>query len=146
MTEYGADTTREHWGRGSPMHEAGAYPAYFLSAFVLGVRTEYGADGLELIIEPRLGDLNEAEGVVLCEYGPVPVSWKRTDANQLTFNFSIPEGVDATVSIPMISDKATLTMDGKTLLKKGDLTTRYFTVKLESGDHSGVVTPGGINI
>lgn len=140
-------TTREDWGGGSGMHEAGAHPAYFLSAYVLGVRTQYTAGGLELCIEPRLGNLKEAAGVVLCEYGPVPVSWKRTDENQLTFNFSIPKGVDAVVSIPTTSNKATLAIDRKTLLHKGtvkgegNLTARYFTVKLKSGDHSGVITP-----
>lgn len=146
MTRYETKTTSEKWNGGSFVHESGAHPAYFLSAYVLGVRTKYTADGLELRIEPRLGNLNKAEGVVLCEYGSVPVSWKRTDKNQLIFSFSVPEGVKAVVSIPVTSDKATLTMDGKTLLDKGkvqgqgNLTSRYFKVKLKSGHHSGYVT------
>ncbi len=149
MTKHETGTTSEGWGGGSFIHESGAHPAYFLSTYVLGVRTQYSADGIQLFIEPRLGDLKEANGVVLCEYGPVPVSWKRTDENGLAFKFKLPDGVQSSVSIPLPeqSSAPTLTMDGKTLLEagtvkgEGNMTSRYFTIKLKSGDHSGVITP-----
>ena len=53
------------------------FPAYFLSSYVLGVRLDGPVQNKSLLIEPRLGDLTEAEGTVVTEFGPVTVAWKR---------------------------------------------------------------------
>jgi hypothetical protein len=52
------------------------FPAYFLSSYVLGVRRDGPVQNKTLLIEPRLGDLTEAAGTVVTEFGPVPVSWE----------------------------------------------------------------------
>lgn len=64
---------------GSRAHCYGIYPAYFLSSYVLGVRLDGPAQKKSLLIEPRLGNLKEASGNVVTEFGPVFVSWKQKD-------------------------------------------------------------------
>jgi len=101
-------------------HNYGALPAYFLSSFILGVRSEAPVWEKKLLIEPRLGNLSFAEGVVETEHGAVPISWKRAeDGNSLTYNISIPEGIHATVHFPKLSDKTILIMNGEVLMKNG---------------------------
>jgi len=80
-------------------HNYGAVPAYFLSSFVLGVRLDGPVWNQRLVIEPRLGDLTSAEGVVVTEFGPVPVSWKRQD-QELTFRFVVPKCIQTTLRLP----------------------------------------------
>jgi hypothetical protein len=75
-----------------------------------------------ILLEPRLGDLAFAEGVVVTEHGPVPVSWKKSnDGKTLTFDFTVPKGVHATVRFPMFSEIPSLTVNGKALVKQGKL-------------------------
>ena len=100
-------------------HNYGALPAYFLSSYILGVRTDGPVWEKKLLIEPRLGDLTFAEGVVVTEFGPVPVSWKLTDEKSLDFKISIPEGINATIHFPIISDIITLKVNGKVLINNG---------------------------
>jgi hypothetical protein len=117
-------------------HNYGAVPAYFLSSFVLGVRLDGSVLNKRLLIEPRLGDLAAAEGIVVTEFGPVPVAWKRQDT-ELAFQFEVPQGIEATVSLPE-GDPATLVLDGKkapaTLQGRG----AAFSVK--AGRHEGRLT------
>ena len=101
MATYETGTTSENWNGGSFMHESGAHPAYFMSAYVLGVRTQAAHEGLQLVIQPRLGDLKRAEGNVLCELGEVFVKWEKSTNNNLKFNFSIPENSEAKVYLPL---------------------------------------------
>jgi hypothetical protein len=148
MIKHETGTTAEHWDGGSFVHEAGAYPAYNLSAYVLGVRTEGNHDGLELIIEPRLGDLRSVAGITLCEFGPVPVSWDRSEGDGLIFHFTVPDAARARVHIPIPEQigKPTLTLKGETLVRKGnplggaEIAGRYIEIILEPGEYSGVVT------
>ena len=63
-------------GASESCHNYGATPAYFLSSYVLGVRMAGSVMEKRLLIEPRLGDLTFAEGIVVTEFGPIPVSWK----------------------------------------------------------------------
>ena len=50
-----------------------------------------------------LGDLKEAEGVVVTEHGLVSVSWKKAGDGSLDFSFEVPAGVKASVSVPKVS-------------------------------------------
>ncbi len=100
-----------------------------------------------LLIEPRLADLNYANGVVVTEFGNVPVSWKKThEGNTLDFSFSIPSGTTAIIHLPTLSKKNTLVMNGKLLVKNGIpqkevlLEGRWIVVKGVSGKCSGSVT------
>ena len=83
---------------GSQAHIYGMFPGYFLSAYVLGVRREGPVAERTILIEPRLGDLTEAKGVVVTEFGPVPVSWKRQD-RELVFGLAVPKAVHATLRL-----------------------------------------------
>ncbi|HIQ23295.1 MAG TPA: hypothetical protein EYH34_18890, partial [Planctomycetes bacterium] len=128
-------------------HDFGTIPAPFLSEYVLGVRMEGPVWNKRMIIEPRLGDLNEAEGVVVTRYGPVPVSWQKGDGGSLAFRFQIPAGVEAKVSTPKVSEKPTLIINGKALVTsreaKGqlELGDRFVTMELGAGEYSGRVMP-----
>jgi alpha-L-rhamnosidase len=136
MTRSDTGAAWETFRGASYMHESGAHPAYFLSAFVLGVRTEPAPGGPRLTIEPRLGELASAEGVVLTEYGPVPVSWQRHSSPQsLAFRLTVPRGATADVSVPRIPADSTVTVNGREI--SGVAHGRFLTFQLEPGVYSG---------
>ena len=126
---------------GSKAHVYGMFPGYFLSAYVLGVRRDAPVAERKLVIEPRLGDLAEAKGVVVTEFGPVTVSWKRQD-RELVFGFEVPKEVHATLRLAE-GDASTLVLDGQKV--DAAVQGRYVTVGASPGKHEGrlVVTVGG---
>ena len=84
-------------------HNYGSTPAWFLSTRVLGVRRDAPVGQRALVIEPHLGDLDAASGVVVTELGLVSVSWALVFVEHLylTFNISLPAGVgQATLRVP----------------------------------------------
>ena len=117
-----AESFMNEKGEGSTeaCHNYGAVPAYFLSSYILGVRLDRPVSEKKLLIEPRLGDLTFAEGIVVTEFGAVPVSWKKgDDGKSIVFNLTIPEGVTGTIHFPKLSEKTTLLMNGIGLMKDG---------------------------
>lgn len=132
---------------GSSCHNFGSVPAYFLSAYILGVRTDGPVRNKRIIIEPRLADLEYAEGIVVTEHGLVPVSWKKANDGTLNFSFEVPADVRASVSIPKVSCNPTLIINSKRLVDKGrvtgsvELASRFVTLELDSGRYSGEITP-----
>ncbi|NOY83160.1 MAG: hypothetical protein GXP31_19375 [Kiritimatiellaeota bacterium] len=149
MLERETGTVSEGFGGGEWCHEAGAAPAYFLSIRVLGVRVDLPVWKRRLIIEPHLGDLQEAAGVVVTEFGPVPVSWKRPGpTGALEFTLEVPGGVQGTVFVPRGATEPTLTVDGKVWIAAGrpktrsaSLSGRYAVLRLGPGKHSGILHP-----
>ena len=145
MTRYETGTTSEDWNDGSFIHESGAHPAWFLSSYVLGVRMEGRRSARRLLIEPRLADLQRAEGTVLCEYGPVAVSWNRSlDRNTLVFTVDVPTGAAATLRIPIDSVRSSIVVDDRKLLHAGSVVSnqvriegRFASIELEPGKHAG---------
>jgi hypothetical protein len=128
-------------GASESCHNYGAMPAYFLSSYVLGVRRIGAVMEKQLLIEPRLGDLTFAEGVVVTEFGAVPVSWKKSDdGKSLSFKVSIPEGVKTEIRVPCSSEKSTLTLNGK-VLSKNEMKTegRWMVIQNVSGECSGII-------
>jgi alpha-L-rhamnosidase len=115
MTHIETGTTSERFGNASFVHESGAHPAYFLSSYILGVRTEGPREARQLLIDPRLGDLTSAEGTTLTEFGPVTVHWER-DAN-LSLSFEIVNGttVPAMLSLRLPANTS-LMIDGKSVV------------------------------
>lgn len=88
-------------------HNYGVIPAYYLSAFVLGVRTEKPVEAKEVVIEPRLSDLTFAEGTVITEHGPITVCWRlEDDRKTLHYSISLPPGITATLRLPMNTEKS----------------------------------------
>ena len=107
-------------GASESCHNYGAVPAFFLSSYVLGVRMDGPVGEKRILVEPRLGNLDLAEGVVVTEHGPVPVCWKMAaDGKSLLFNLTVPTGVRGTVHFPMLSDSPSLTINGKEWVKAG---------------------------
>jgi len=147
MSSYETGTTSEDWKGGSFVHESGSHPAWFMSAYVLGVRTEAIEGELRLIIQPRLCDLNKAEGKVLSEFGEVWVKWQKLSGMNLLFNFSIPEGGKAIVYLPVESSvtPANLTINGFRYIDngktvgEGKLEGRYFQLVIAGGQYSGEI-------
>lgn len=99
MSEGPWQTTWEEFSGGSKAHVYGMFPAYFLSAYVLGVRIDGPVWDKRLLIEPRLADLTLAEGKVATEFGPVDVSWRRAEG-ELAFTCTIPAGATARLRLP----------------------------------------------
>jgi alpha-L-rhamnosidase len=116
-------------------HNYGAVPAYFLSSYVLGVRLDGPVRNKRLVIDPRLGDLVHAEGVVVTEFGLVPISWKQQDA-ELSFRVQVPKGVKATLRFPDAVGTS-LTLDAHQ--SRADLKGRYATIVVGAGVHEGHV-------
>ncbi len=138
-------TVSEDFTGGSLVHEAGAAPAFLLSAYTLGVRTGGARDARQLIIEPHLGSLRFAKGVVLCEYGVVTVSWTRTDQS-LEFEVTVPPDRHATLCIPRLFANATMTLDSQQRVQSGrptdeavKATPSYFLTDVGPGSHHGIL-------
>ena len=121
-------------------HVYGTFPAYFLSAYVLGVRLDGTADERHLLVEPRLGDLTEASGTVGTEYGPVPVAWNRS-ASGGSFTLSVPKGVTTLLRLPIGGPRGSATLTGlpRASFKK---TGRWAETTLGAGSYAGTWTVG----
>ncbi|MGL4853287.1 MAG: alpha-L-rhamnosidase N-terminal domain-containing protein [Phocaeicola sp.] len=108
-----AESFVDHLGEGSDesCHNYGVIPAYYLSSYVLGVRTEKSVEEKEIVIQPHLGDLLFAEGDVVTEHGLVSVSWdRREESHPFKFAVKIPDGVKASLRLPIAL--APLTING----------------------------------
>jgi len=121
----------ESFGSGSHAHIYGMYPGYFLSAYVLGVRRDHRVTDRKLLIEPHLGDLTQAEGVVVTEFGPVPVSWKRQNG-RVIFAITIPPDLQTVLALP---DSDDIQIDGASV--KGTVSGTRRTFPLKAGVHRG---------
>lgn len=144
MTGYETGVTSENWQSGSFVHEAGAPPSYFLSSYVLGVRTDGPREARRLFVDPRLGDLLHAEGTTLTEFGPVSVRWNIDDKRALAFEIENATKVDAVVSLRLSKANTSLSMNGHPLLRDGKPVAPNVSVNngrvrfhLSSGKHSG---------
>jgi alpha-L-rhamnosidase len=137
----GRDTTAEDLYGGSTMHNFGASPAYFLGAFVLGVRSEGPASAKRLRIEPRPGDLASASGTVVTPQGPVPVAWTQVSGH-LTLKTTIPVGATALLHLPMRGGATTLILDGKPA--KAAVSGRYLAVTVGPGPHTATLTADAV--
>ena len=138
------DTVFEGFDGGALCHNMGATPAYALSAWTLGVRCERPAADNEIRIEPHLGDLASAEGVVVTPFGPVPVSWtKNEDSQELKFRFEVPAGAHAIVSLPALCEKPEVVVDGKLLsAREASVENGRVIWPCGTGEHSGQVRAG----
>jgi hypothetical protein len=139
-------TNEKGEGATESCHNYGAVPAYFLSAYVLGVRRIGNISDKQLLIEPRLADLTVAEGTVVTEFGTVDVSWQKSvDGKSLTFKLSIPQGIKADIYLPKMSENCTLTLNQKKVVKKGVpakgiyYKARWIYIPKLTGEISGVV-------
>ena len=134
MAETGYKTSWEEFEGGSKAHIYGSFPGYFLSAYVLGVRRDGPVAERRLLVEPHLGGLAAAEGIVVTEYGPVPVSWK-TDNGRLAFTLAVPEGITATLTLPKSGTNTRVWINGKPIQARsaGSL----LLVTLTGGSHTG---------
>ena len=120
-------------------HNYGAVPAYFLSAYVLGVRVSGGPvhEPGTLRIEPRLGDISGASGAVVTELGVVNCSWSR-NATVLSFTVSLP-------AVPGVVPLRLADTNGSTLILNGKLTQttsdgRYSVAMISGpGSYSGSI-------
>ena len=106
----------------------------------MGVRRAGPVGDKRLTIQPRLGDLTEAEGIVVTRHGPVPVAWNAEATVGSDFEFTVPDGVTARLSVPVRSPEATLTIDGR-VSQDAKVCGRYLTTTLQPGKHQGSVTP-----
>ena len=127
-------TSWESMRGGSKVHCYGIVPGYILSAYVLGVRRDAPVWKRELIIEPHLADLTQASGVVVTEFGPVPVAWTKA-GDQLNFQVTLPAGVEARLALPLKAGVNEVTLDGK--LVKGAVQGARLVFDLASGVHTG---------
>ena len=119
---------------GSIAHCYGMFPGYFLSAYVLGVRRDEPVAEKQLLIEPHLGDLTQAGGTVVTEFGPVPVSWTKA-GGMLHFQFIVPAEVEALVALPDQAGRGEINLDGKKFA--GETVGSRRTLTLKPGSYRG---------
>jgi hypothetical protein len=138
MARFETKTTFEDFGPGENCHEAGGAPTIYLSRHVLGVQLDGPVANRRLLIEPRLGNLQRAEGVVVTECGPVQVGWDRSaNGGRLSFAIEIPAGVTARVSVPRPARNIQLMIDGQSVHGSRESSPRFLTVELGAGKHHG---------
>lgn len=139
MTRGETRTVWEAIGRSENAHEAGAVPAYFLSAYVLGVRLDGPTSARRLLIQPRLGDLSSAEGTVVTELGPVPIQWRRaTPEGRLEFDLAVPPRCRARLAWSTKVKPASAIIDGREVSSSRiKLEGRYAQIELSPGRHRG---------
>ncbi len=119
---------------GSKVHIYGIVPGYFLSSYVLGVRRDGPAWKKSIVVEPRAGDLSSARGVVVTEFGPVPISWTRSKEGALSVEFTAPPGTTAILRVPRGAGQHSLLVDGKQ--QKAQFDPPYLTLSLAEGSHT----------
>jgi alpha-L-rhamnosidase len=107
-------TTWEEFDGASKAHIYGMFPGYFLSANVLGVRRDAPVAERTIVIEPHLGDLTRAEGTVVTEFGPVPVSWTR-DGGELRFNLTVPANTKCVLRLPTRAGHDSIVLNGRSI-------------------------------
>jgi len=134
MANWPWQTTWEEFEGGSKAHCYGMFPGYFLSAYVLGVRRDEPVATKQLLIEPHLGDLTEAAGVVVSEFGPVPVSWKR-EGERWQFTFTVPAGVKTILRLPYKTGQETVRLDEKMI--SGTVKGSRLEFIINGGSHQG---------
>ena len=78
-------------------HAWSGAPTYFLPAEVLGVKYS-GAQGNELIIQPKPGDLQWAKGSINTHFGVVSIEWNFEDGN---YTLDIDSPCDFITAIPV---------------------------------------------
>ena len=138
MASFETKTTFESFGPGENCHESGGAPTIYLSRHVLGVEVDGPAANRRVVIQPHLGDLKRAEGIVVTEWGLVPIRWNRAATHgRLTFNVEIPAGVEARLLLPHASHAAVLTVDGRQTRPPEDSSGGFVTVNLRGGKHRG---------
>ena len=127
-------TSWESVGGGSKVHCYGIVPGYILSTYVLGVRRDAPVAKHQLIIEPHLGDLTRAAGVVVTEFGPVPVTWKKENGT-LYFTITIPANTVATLALPAAAGDKVIELDGQK--QRGKILGARCLLTLKPGEHAG---------
>lgn len=85
-------------GANSKVHSGGCGVAWILSKYVLGTYPLTPGYG-HCRIEPGLGDLEWARGVVPTVRGEVSIAWERS-GRQVVLDVSLPAGLDTELAIP----------------------------------------------
>ena len=124
----------EDLGGGSHAHIYGMFPGYFLSTYVLGVRRDAPVAEKKILIEPHLGDLIQAGGVVVTEFGPVPATWK-LEGGKLNFKITAPTNAKTTLALPLKPGLDSVQLDGAT--QKGNIQGSRLILTLRPGAHAG---------
>ena len=87
-----------------------------------------------IVVEPRPGNLVSAHGVVVTEFGPVPVSWTRTGEGAMSVEFTAPSETTTVVRLPAGTGRHSLLVDGK--VQEAKFEGPYLTLSLSAGRHT----------
>ena len=135
------DTVTEGFGPHSLCHNIGATAAFFLSSRVLGVQRQGDRAARTVCLEPHLGDLAQASGTVLTEFGPVSVEYEQPPAQPgLVFRCQLPPGVTGVLRLPAGNPAARIRVNdreatGSYLAARGG----RVEIRLPAGHHHGKV-------
>lgn len=127
-------TTWEGLSGGSKVHVYGIVPGYFLSAYVLGIRRNGPVGDRLVLVEPRPGDLANARGVVVTEFGPMPISWTKSASESMSLSVTVPENTTAKVRFRQRDRESVLLVDDRA--REAVIESPYLAVSLSAGVHS----------
>ncbi|CAN9188782.1 unnamed protein product [Alternaria alternata] len=107
----------------SHAHGWSSGPTSALTEFVVGLRVVEPA-GREWVVEPRFGDLSEAEGGFVTGLGKFRVGWvRKKDGGEYTVGIETPVGTKGSVRLPLeglgIYMEVILTVNGEEIGKEG---------------------------
>jgi alpha-L-rhamnosidase len=119
-------TLTEAFGGGDLCHNNGAIASYFLLSGVLGVSEKLPVSSKTIEIKPMLGDLDQAEGTVVTNHGPVQVRWQKQNG-EMSFSIHIPAGTKAEVILPYNKSYKKLLVNGQSVPFKTDKSQLSFT-------------------
>jgi alpha-L-rhamnosidase len=123
------------------IHGGGAGVAFLLSRDVLGVRP--AAPGFARCrIQPRLGTLAWAKGIVPTPRGDVGVSWKRTPSGGLRFEVETPGDMSAELVLPRQPGQVELILNGHVVVD--DVPAVGTNLQIDNASIC-VPLPGGVN-
>jgi alpha-L-rhamnosidase len=97
-------------------HNYGASPVHFLSSYVLGVRRVEPVWKNELLINPRVADLQFARGKVVTELGVISMDWSKVEnGKKLLVKVNGPANIKYRWDIPNLGMEAEIFLNGKLL-------------------------------
>ncbi|MCH4147678.1 MAG: alpha-L-rhamnosidase N-terminal domain-containing protein [Prevotella sp.] len=103
-------------------HNYGAVPVYFLSSYVLGVRRSGSVWKKELLINPRIGDLQYARGKVVTQFGVIGMDWQREEnGKKLVVKVTGPNDIKYVWKIPNLGIKTDVFLNGNPIEVAGNI-------------------------
>jgi len=96
---------------GSKAHIYGITPGSFLITHLLGVRRTGHVSDRHILVEPRTGDLINASGNAITEFGSVPIDWNKRPQGYFELTVELPPGTHGTLRLYRSGEDSRMRID-----------------------------------